>query len=430
MAALKFATEKPRRGKDGKWKDGPSIKYNTRGKMQKVLEYINNLEKTEPGLRGGNYLLDPNNAYKEFMLTKEAWGKTDGRMCIHLIQSFDPEEKITPEEAFKIAEEFVQNAKFAGFQISYATHTDRPHIHTHFIINTVNFETGYKWQCSTEELYELREISDQICKEHGYSVLPEKRGREKASTQDKAEQSGTSWKKETQMAVDAALDVSSTKAEFIHSMELQGYKILWNHRKYLLFTTPEGKKIRNNKFDQAEKYTKDVLEQRLNGNQKQSFKNQDSKEIPKQPSYRTTVFYSVRDAAHVATSKEEFISILRSQGYDVEWRDDRNYITFQRVGHQTVRNRNFYPPEQYTKEALLKRFEKNQLQEGQIAKQEEPPEGAIEQLQWSFLKFLHLMSQGNQEYPHQEMQKGGKSLAEIKEYLKQKEKGEGLDWER
>ena len=54
MATLKFATEKPRRGKNGKWKEGPSIKYNTKGKMQKVLEYINHLEKTEPGLRGGN----------------------------------------------------------------------------------------------------------------------------------------------------------------------------------------------------------------------------------------------------------------------------------------------------------------------------------------------------------------------------------------
>ena len=211
------------------------------------------------------------------------------------------------------------------------------------------------------------------------------------------------------MAVDAALDVSSTKAEFLHNMELQGYKVLWNHRKHLLFTTPEGKKIRNNKFDQAETYTKDALEQRLNRNQKQSSKNQDQES--KQPSYRTTVFYAVRDAANVATSKEEFISILKSQGYDVGWRDDRNYITFQREGHQTVRNRNFYPQEQYTKEALLKKFEKNQLKEEQIVKQEEPPEKAIEQFQWSFLRFLHLMSQGNQQYPHQEMQKGGKSLA-------------------
>ena len=432
MATLKFATEKPRRGKNGKWKEGPSIKYNTKGKMQKVLEYINHLEKTEPGLRGGNYLLDPDNAYKEFMLTKEAWGKTDERMCIHLIQSFKPEEKITPEEAHRIAKEFVQNAKFAGFQISYATHTDRPHIHTHFIINTVNFETGYKWQCSTEELYELRGISDQICREHGYSVLPEKQTREKAFTQAKAEQSGTSWKKETQMAVDAALDVSSTKAEFLHNMELQGYKVLWNHRKHQLFTTPEGKKIRNNKFDQAETYTKDALEQRLKENQKQVSKNGSQKiqNEPKAQSYRSTVFYTVRDAANVATSKDEFISILESQGYQVGWRDDRAYITFEREGHQTVRNRNFYPPEQYTKEALLSKFEKNQEKEHRLEKQEEPPAGAVEQFQWSFLKFLRAVSQGKQEYPHQDLQKGAKSKAAMKEYQKQKEKGEGLDWER
>ena len=432
MATLKFATERPMKGKNGKAKEGPPIKYNTTGKMQKVLEYINNLKKTEQNLRGGTYLLDPDNAFKEFMLTKEAWGKTNGRMCIHLIQSFDPEEKITPQEAFQIAEEFVQKAKFVGFQISYATHTDRPHIHTHFVINTVNFETGYKWQCSTEELYELRGISDQICREHGFSVLPEKRSRDSPQTFTNAKENGTSWKVETQLAVDAALDISVSKAQFLHNMQLQGYKVLWNQRKYLLFTNPEGRKIRNNKLEQPEKYTKLALEKRLRENQKKVLAGQKKEQEPrKQPSYRTTVFYAVRDAANVATSKQDFLSILESQGYQVDWREDRTYITFQMEGHQTVRNRNFHPPEEYTKEALLLKFEKNKVKEHRLENQDKTPTGSLEQFRWSFLKFLKAVSQGgNQEYPHQDLQKGAKSKAAMKEYQKQREKGEGLDWER
>ena len=149
-------------------KAGKYMKYNTKSKMNYILHYVHNPEKTDQELQGGTFLMntsDPDKIYKEFMLTKGLWGKAQEgkRMCMHYIQSFKPGE-VTPKLAKQIADEFVKQKNFEGFQISYAVHTDRDHIHTHFIVNTVNVDDGHKWQLA--DLKILRCVSDRLCKEH------------------------------------------------------------------------------------------------------------------------------------------------------------------------------------------------------------------------------------------------------------------------
>ena len=128
-------------------KSGKYMKYDTKSKMKYILDYVHDPEKTRSELQGGTLLMNPENAYDEFMLTKQLWVKDQEgkRMCMHYIQSFKPGE-VTPELAKQIADEFVKQKNFQGFQISYAVHTDKDHIHTHFILNTVNVEDGHKWQ--------------------------------------------------------------------------------------------------------------------------------------------------------------------------------------------------------------------------------------------------------------------------------------------
>ena len=154
-------------------KSGKYMKYDTKSKMKYILDYVHDPEKTRSELQGGTLLMNPENAYDEFMLTKQLWGKDQEgkRMCMHYIQSFKPGE-VTPELAKQIADEFVKQKNFQGFQISYAVHTDKDHIHTHFILNTVNVEDGHKWQLA--DLKILRRVSDRLCKKHGLSILPEK----------------------------------------------------------------------------------------------------------------------------------------------------------------------------------------------------------------------------------------------------------------
>lgn len=412
-------------------KKGREISYNSKEVMKKVLVYINKLEKTKPELRGGTYLLNPDRAYEEFMLTKQAWGKTDKRMCIHFIQSFRPDElsKEDAGTAFQIAEEMMQHQKFQGFQISYATHLDRDHIHNHFIINTVNFETGYKWQCSKEDLEELKGYSDQLCKKYGLSVIDRSRiHRGKSETEKQAEQKGISWKREIQLAVDQALRVAASQSEFIQLMNRQGYRVKWNP-KYVTFIASEHKAVRNWRFEPPEAYTKERFQECFKENARR-FQRTPEEVKEEASAYRREAFFAVQDAAAIATSQEEFIQILEQQQYHVRWDDTHEYITFQKPGHQAVRNRNFYPKEAYTKEALLEKFESNKETLKKIEKGTYVSD-SIEEVKRSdmlyyLLRFFGSPKQGD--YPHQTRERGD-SIEYLKERQKEREKGKGVDWE-
>lgn len=419
MAILEFATDKA----------GKPIKYDTKGKMEKVLKYINNLEKTLPELRGGTYLLNPDRAYEEFMLTKQGWGKEDGRMCIHLIQSFKPGE-IMAQEAFQIAEKFKKHEKFQGFQISFATHNDRDHIHTHFIINSVNFDTGYKWQCTDRDLEELKSFNDQLCKEHNLSIIDRSRiHRGKSETEKQAEQKGISWKREIQLAVEQALRVAASQSEFIQLMNRQGYRVKWNP-KYVTFIASAYQAVRNWRFDPPEAYTKERFQECLKENARR-FQRTPEEVKEEASAYRREAFFAVRDAAAVATSQEEFIQLLEQQQYHVRWDDTHEYITFQKPGHQAVRNRNFYPKEDYTKEALLEKFEINKETLKKNEKGTYVSDSIEEQkrsdMLYYLLRFFGSPKEGD--YPHQARERGD-SIEYLKERQKEREKGKGVDWER
>lgn len=417
-------------------KAGNYIKYNTKSKMNFILDYINDPQKTKPHLQGGTFLTNFKHAYDEFMLTKQIWGKAEEgkRMCMHYIQSFQPGE-VTPEQAKELADEFVNQKIFQGFQISYATHVDKAHIHTHFVINTVNIEDGHKWQLA--DLKILRRLSDGLCKKHGFSVLPEEISKKRKSpAQIAAEERGKGWKKETQMAVDEVLKIAANRADFIKLMQIQGYQVQWKEeRKYILFVTPEGKRIRNRLFEGPENYTKEALQKRLKENQKHRNREENGSNQNVQGfGVRKQTYFDVRDAARVAVSKEDFISLLNAQGYEVQWDDRHKYITFSMDGHSSVRNRSFYPKEEYTKEALEEKFDQNKeelekMKDGTY--REETNEMDENQMQRSDLVFLLnsiFSSHGTHPYPYQR-RSTDRSIRELEEWRKEMEKGRGMDWE-
>lgn len=106
--------------------------------------------------------------------TKELWGKTDGRTYKHYVQSYHEDEKITPEQAHKNAVELAEHTKaWKGHEVLIATHIDKGHIHTHFIVNSVNYENGHKLQWSKHDLKDLKERCNEQSREQGLHV-PEK----------------------------------------------------------------------------------------------------------------------------------------------------------------------------------------------------------------------------------------------------------------
>jgi hypothetical protein len=234
-------------------------KNNSLSALKRVLEYIANPSKTEVHLKGGHNC----NAYKpynEMHQAKNKLGKMKGRQYVHFTQSFAPYDKVTPELVKEIADELVKHPSFNGYQVSYAVHTDRDHLHTHFVVNTVHTETGKKWRQSREELQAFKDYSDDLCRKHGLIITNGKKGNHVNRGEYRTKGKGTSWKYELFLAVKHCKWSSKSKAEFIDNMNKLGYSVNWtDERQYITFANKEGKKCRNRKLYPPEHYTKEAL---------------------------------------------------------------------------------------------------------------------------------------------------------------------------
>ena len=204
---------------------------------------------------------DGANAFQEFMATKKVYGKDNGFFFYHYAQSFSPKEKITPEQAHEIALEFAEKA-WSGHEVLVTTHCDREHIHSHFVINSVGFESGKKLRQSPSTLKQLRKLSDEICIAHGLSVLQPYRGckNSMSSREYRARLRGNSWKEKLAKDIDTAMSYSGSKDDLIRNMSILGYHMTWtDKRKYLTFHCPNGKSCRDIKLHD-EKYLKENIE--------------------------------------------------------------------------------------------------------------------------------------------------------------------------
>lgn len=133
-----------------------------------AIQYIERPCKTEKALVTG-ISCSPGSAAAEMMVTKKIWGKADGRSYDHYVQSFAPEEKLSPEEAHVIAVEWAEQ-EFHDFEVVVATHTDAHHLHSHILVNTVSYLDGHKIHTSAVWLDQAKQCSDKICRSHGLTI--------------------------------------------------------------------------------------------------------------------------------------------------------------------------------------------------------------------------------------------------------------------
>lgn len=238
-------------------------KGQTRGGVCAVLEYAMLPEKT---VYEGRQLVtglncQPECCYTEFISTKLQYGKCDDKkMYFHFVQSFHPEEPITPEEAHQIALELAEQWK--DYEVIVATHIDREHIHSHFIINSVSFESGKKYHFTKNDLQELRDFSDGLCVKHGLSIC-QPRERQTAGigqAEYHAALKGESWKIRLAIQIDECMKYAVNREQFIELMESEGYSVKWtDKRKSITYTNPDGLSCRDFKLHE-EKYLKENME--------------------------------------------------------------------------------------------------------------------------------------------------------------------------
>ena len=233
--------------------------------MKAVMRYCQREDKTTDPKTGVRYVTGLNcngaNSFTEFLATKTAYNKLDGINFYQYVQSFSPRENISYEQAHTIGLEFAAKA-WPGHEVQVTTHCDAQHVHTHFVINSVSFETGMKLRQTPTTLRQLRQVSDEICMEHKLTVLPTyKRGGRKMSNREyRAARKGQSWKLRLMYHIGEAMKTSVNREDFIRQMQRRGYEVWWSdERKYITYTCPNGMKCRCNKLHYA-KYLKENLE--------------------------------------------------------------------------------------------------------------------------------------------------------------------------
>ena len=202
----------------------------------------------------------PSLAFDEFMTTKRLYKQDGGRMFYHMVQSFSPEENITPEVAHEIACKLAD--AIPGFEIVVATHCDADHVHSHFVINSVSFETGKKYHSDPQSIQALWDASDKLCLQYGLSVITQRKKKEHTMNdrEYRAYDRGNSWKMALEIAIDDCMTMARNKKHFIRLMEFRGYEVTWTDtRKNITYTTPQGYKCRDRKLN-GRKYLKEEME--------------------------------------------------------------------------------------------------------------------------------------------------------------------------
>ena len=204
-----------------------------------VINYVCNKEKTTDKLISGKDCM-PESCEYEFAEVKKAFGKTDGRTYYHMIQSFSPDDRITPEQSHEVGLQMAE--LFEGYQVLVVTHTNKAHIHNHLVINSVNFENGKKLTISNQELEEIKNYSNSICLQNGWDVTEAKTRRNR----------NPKWK---QIIIEDALTAmaeSYSMDEYISKLKELGIYVSYNpDYKYMTYSDAEGHKCRDAKlFDE------------------------------------------------------------------------------------------------------------------------------------------------------------------------------------
>ena len=243
------------------------IKYQKQsaGALRGVAQYVSQDEKTLD--ENGSQLISGQNCTpqlvsQEFQATRDMCHKESPVWFYHYVQSFSPDEVITGEQAHQLAKEFAAKA-WPDSEVLIATHLDAEHIHTHFIVNAVCWETGKMLRQGPNTLRSLRQLSDELCLKHGFSVLPQQKKKQSqgmGTREYRSAAKGESWKFWLMNAIDQCMRYASTREDFISLMESEGYQVRWSaSRKSITYTTPQGMKCRDDRLHEL-KYTKEVME--------------------------------------------------------------------------------------------------------------------------------------------------------------------------
>ena len=233
--------------------------------MSKAIAYILNPEKTDEKLLVSSYGCASETAAREFEWTRkiaEQKGMNPVRIIArHVIQSFEIGE-VTPELAHEIGKQFADEILGGKYEYVLTTHIDKDHVHNHLIFNAVDFVDYHAYKSYKRIYYNMREVSDRLCKENGLSVIPPSQNKGMGYKEYTEAKRGTSWKQKLKQTIDRLVITAKDYDDFLRLMQEAGYEIKTG--KYISFRA-EGQERFTRSKTIGENYTEERIKERIAG---------------------------------------------------------------------------------------------------------------------------------------------------------------------
>ena len=233
--------------------------------MSKAIAYILNPEKTDEKLLVSSYGCASETAAREFEWTRRIAGQKGMNpvriIARHVIQSFEIGE-VTPELAHEIGKQFADEILGGKYEYVLTTHIDKDHVHNHLIFNAVDFVDYHAYKSYKRIYYDMREVSDRLCKENGLSVIPPSQNKGMSYKEYTEAKRGTSWKQKLKQTIDRLVITAKDYDDFLRLMQEAGYEI--KPGKYISFRA-EGQERFTRSKTIGENYTEERIKERIAG---------------------------------------------------------------------------------------------------------------------------------------------------------------------
>ncbi len=257
-----------------------------RATVQGAVNYICNKDKTDDLLLISSFATSPQTAADDFRFALSKTSGADTNLAYHLIQSFAPGE-VSQDEAHDIGKELADKLLQGRYSYIIATHTDRGHIHNHIVFCAADFINKTKYNDCKRTYRSIRNISDNLCKEHNLSVIEQGAGHIKDYKEWQSEKTGTSWKSKLRKDINSTIKEANSYEEFITLMQAKGYEIKDSEisesaHKYIGFrASGQERWIRGRESSLGADFTKERIKERIETNLKRK---EERRKTPYHPS--------------------------------------------------------------------------------------------------------------------------------------------------
>lgn len=289
-----------------------------------AIDYIINPEKTDDQLLVSSYNCQVNYASSEMEMTRDFarevkgdYRKTGGadNLAYHLIQSFSPDDNVTPEQAHEIGKQLADELLEGKHEYVISTHIDKGHIHNHIIFNSVSFYDLKKFRSQPyRTANKIKEISNRICAENDLSISPRKTALKDSYTAYRERRKNTSYRAEIRKRLNMILNESVTMVELTEKANALGIDIedTKKHISYSLVEEGQQRRTRGKSLDDIGTYTREGINDRLEKNQLGL----------------TMLKEAIEDVYSVSDNAEDMAELLRIQ-YEIEMNTNKNgHTTF------------------------------------------------------------------------------------------------------